>query len=66
MEGQAIHELIYELAGEFEGSRPADLFRAIYLSLLGKPRGPRAGSFLAVLGPDFSAQRFKEAAGDRS
>ena len=66
MQGQAIHELIYELAGEFEGSRPADLFRAIYLSLLGKPRGPRAGSFLAVLGPDFSAQRFKEAAGDRS
>jgi len=66
MEGQAIHELIYELAGEFEGARPADLFRAIYLSLLGKPRGPRAGSFLAVLGPDFSAQRFKEAAGDCS
>ncbi len=66
MDGQAIHELIYELAGEFEGSRPADLFRAIYLSLLGKPRGPRAGSFLAVLGPEFCAERFKEAAAECS
>ncbi len=66
MEGQAIHELIYKLAGEFDGARPADLFRAIYLSLLGKPRGPRAGSFLAVLGPDFSAERFREAAAEGS
>jgi lysyl-tRNA synthetase class 1 len=66
MQGQAIHELIYKLAGECRGARPADLFRAIYLALLGKPRGPRAGSFLAVIGADFSAQRFKEAAGDSS
>lgn len=66
MSGQSIHELIYELAGEFEASKPADLFRAIYLSLLGKPRGPRAGAFLAVIGPEFSAQRFTEAAQETS
>jgi lysyl-tRNA synthetase class 1 len=66
MSGQSIHELIYELAGEFEASKPADLFRAIYLSLLGKPRGPRAGAFLAVIGPAFSAQRFTEAAQEAS
>ena len=61
MEGQAIHEQIYELAGEFEGCRPAELFRAIYVALLGKARGPRAGSFLAVLGAEFAAGRFREA-----
>jgi len=62
MDGQAIHELIHELAKEFEQSRPADLFRAIYLVLLGKPRGPRAGWFLSMLGPGFSSARFKQAA----
>lgn len=62
MNGQAIHELVYELAGDFSSTRPAELFRAIYLSLLGKPRGPRAGRFLAVLGPTFCARRFSEAA----
>ncbi len=61
-DGQAIHELIYELAREFPGSRPADLFAAIYVALLGKTRGPRAGSFLAVLGVEFAARRFREAA----
>jgi lysyl-tRNA synthetase class 1 len=60
MEGQGIHELIWELAAEFGETRPADLFRAIYLALLGKPRGPRAGSFLAVVGVEFAARRFSE------
>jgi lysyl-tRNA synthetase class 1 len=63
MDGQAIHELIWELAGGFGDTRPADLFRAIYLVLLGKPRGPRAGSFLTVLGVEFAVRRFKEASG---
>jgi lysyl-tRNA synthetase class I len=63
MDGEAIHLLVYELAAGFDGERPADLFRAIYLALLGKPRGPRAGRFLAVLGPAFCARRFREAAG---
>ena len=57
---------IWELAGEFGETRPADLFRAIYLALLGKPRGPRAGSFLTVLGVEFAVRRFREASGETS
>jgi lysyl-tRNA synthetase class 1 len=59
MDGAAIHARIYELAGEFTGTPPAELFRAIYLALLGKARGPRAGSFIEVLGVDFVAQRLR-------
>lgn len=63
MDGEAVHRLIYEIAGEFEGVRAGGLFQAIYLSLLGKPRGPRAGWFIALLGPAFCAGRFREASG---
>jgi len=62
MTGEDIHKLVYDLAGEFEGTKPAALFQAIYLSLLGKARGPRAGSFITVLGPEFCAERFRQAA----
>ena len=58
-----MHDLIYALADEFEKTKPAALFQAIYRALLGKPRGPRAGWFITLLGPDFCAARFKEAAG---
>ena len=64
MDGEAIHAQIHELAREFADGGPAELFRAIYLSLLGKARGPRAGWFIAVLGVDFCIRRFQEAAGD--
>lgn len=63
LDGPAIHDLIYELAGQFPAERPAALFAAVYLSLLGKPRGPRAGWFIALLGTEFCAARFREAAG---
>ena len=66
MNGEAIHKLVYDLAGEFEGVRPASLFQAIYLSLLGRRRGPRAGLFIALLGIDFCADRFREASGEPS
>ena len=49
-----------EVAGEFEGVRPPELFQAIYLALLGKAKGPRAGAFLSVLGVAFVAKRFSE------
>jgi lysyl-tRNA synthetase class 1 len=61
MDAQAIHSLIHELAKQFEAAAPAELFRAVYLALLGKPRGPRAGAFIEVLGIDFAARRFSEA-----
>ena len=61
MDGEAIHLLIYDLAKEFPGAKPAELFQALYVALLGRPRGPRAGSFIAALGPGFCASRFAEA-----
>jgi len=61
MDGQAIHSLIHELAKQLEAQAPGELFRAVYLALLGKPRGPRAGDFIEVLGVDFAAARFSEA-----
>jgi lysyl-tRNA synthetase class 1 len=63
-DGEAIHALVYALAKEVPGAKPAELFQAIYLALLGKPRGPRAGWFVAALGPEFCAARFREAAGE--
>ncbi len=63
MDGQQIHDLIFRIAGDFPGTKPPRLFEAIYLSLLGRSRGPRAGWFLALLGPEFTTRRFREAAG---
>jgi lysyl-tRNA synthetase class 1 len=63
MDGEAVHLLIYDLAKQFPGVKPAQLFQALYIALLGKPRGPRAGTFIAALGPGFCAARFAEAAG---
>jgi len=62
MSGEAVHLLVYDLAKEFPGAKPAVLFQAIYVSLLGKPKGPRAGTFIAALGPAFCARRFDEVA----
>ena len=61
MDGEAVHLLIYELAKEFPSSKPGQLFQALYVALLGKPRGPRAGTFIAALGPGFCAARFSAA-----
>jgi len=63
MDGNEVHALVYGLAGEFAGVKPAALFEAIYIALLGKPRGPRAGWFIALLGPAFCAERFRAAQG---
>jgi lysyl-tRNA synthetase class 1 len=58
-----IHKVIYELAGEYSAeTKPAKLFQAIYVALLGRTSGPRAGWFLAFLGPGVAAARFAEAA----
>jgi lysyl-tRNA synthetase class 1 len=61
MDGEAIHLLVYELAKEFPGTKPAELFQALYIALLAKPRGPRAGTFIRALGPRLCAERFREA-----
>lgn len=40
---------------------PKDMFKAIYISVLGQPSGPKAGWFLSSLEKDFLIKRFKDA-----
>ncbi|MHC1585013.1 MAG: lysine--tRNA ligase, partial [Candidatus Syntropharchaeia archaeon] len=54
-----LHNEIYKIAEEIEMD-PKDLFRAIYLSLLGSESGPRAGWFLLSLDREFLKKRFRE------
>ena len=61
MSGDEIHTAIYDAAKEEEGVKPGELFRAVYISLLGKERGPRAGGFIESLGIDWCTGRFREA-----
>jgi len=64
MTGEQIHHIIYTLKDELD-TKPDLLFKAIYLALLGKTQGPRAGWFLSTLNPTFVKQRFAEAAAAR-
>ena len=62
LDGEAVHKLVYDVAANMEGAEPSRLFQAIYVALIGKARGPRAGWFIALLGPEFCADRFRSAA----
>jgi len=54
-----IHNTVYEVARR-RGVDPSELFKSIYITLLGKPRGPRLGKFIKILG----VRRFKEIVND--
>lgn len=54
-----IHEGIYAIKNEL-GIEPNDVFKAVYQSILGKDKGPRAGLFLASLEPAFLQERFQK------
>ncbi len=56
----ALHNHIYSVA-EKNGQKSTQLFMAIYLAILGKNSGPRAGNFISALERDFVVSRFKEA-----
>jgi lysyl-tRNA synthetase class 1 len=58
----SIHQIIHETSKSMDASS-GEAFRAVYLSLLGKENGPRAGYFLSSLEPQFVVQRFKEIGG---
>jgi lysyl-tRNA synthetase, class I len=58
---EEIHQIIYAVKDEAK-IEPAKLFEAIYVSILGKPKGPRAGFFLASLDPKFIQRRFMDVA----
>jgi lysyl-tRNA synthetase class 1 len=56
-----LHNKVYEVA-ETTGVEVKQIFKAIYMVLLKKPSGPRAGWFLASLEKKFLCQRLEEAA----
>lgn len=58
-DGQAMHTTLHEIK-EKTGIEPKDFFEAIYLSILGKKSGPKAGWFLSVMSKDFLVKRFRE------
>jgi lysyl-tRNA synthetase class 1 len=59
MDAEQIHQLLYDTA-EAAQATAKEVFRALYLALLGKERGPRAGWFLSTLDTDFLVQRLRE------
>jgi len=56
-----LHNHIYEV-GKKIGLKTSELFKAIYLVLLRRDSGPRAGSFISALDKNFVVSRFREAA----
>ena len=49
MTAERVHELIYEVAKKHNIKTP-QLFKAIYLSLIGKKYGPRLGKMIIAIG----------------
>ncbi|HEY0220708.1 MAG TPA: hypothetical protein VGC58_00615, partial [Candidatus Paceibacterota bacterium] len=61
LDGQKFHSKLHEIKTNL-AIEPKDFFSAIYLSILGKDSGPKAGWFLSVLPRDFLMGRLKEVA----
>jgi lysyl-tRNA synthetase, class I len=59
LDGQDLHTKVHDIKKEIE-IEPKDLFSAIYISFLGKDRGPKVGWFLSVLDKKFLEKRLKE------
>lgn len=59
IDGQAMHTKLHEIK-EVTQINPKEFFEAIYLAVLGKSSGPKAGWFLSVIDKDFLVQRFGE------
>jgi lysyl-tRNA synthetase class 1 len=60
-DGEAIHNAIFARAQGPDGIGTKRAFEAVYRSLLGRDKGPRAGAFIAFLGPGWVADRFEAA-----
>lgn len=56
-----LHNEVYDISAQV-GIDSKDAFKAIYIAVLGKTSGPRAGWFLTSLSPEFVITRFNEAA----
>lgn len=59
LDGQGLHSKVHDIKKEME-IEPKELFSAIYLSFLGKDRGPKVGWFLSVLPKKFLEKRLEE------
>jgi lysyl-tRNA synthetase class 1 len=60
LDGQEMHTMLHELKTKID-IQPGELFEAIYLSILGKKSGPKAGWFLSVIDPVWLKKRLGEA-----
>jgi lysyl-tRNA synthetase class 1 len=59
LDGQELHSKVHEIKTEMQ-IEPKELFSAIYLSFLGRDRGPKVGWFLSVLDKKFLEKRLEE------
>ncbi|MEI6490352.1 MAG: lysine--tRNA ligase [bacterium] len=59
IDGQAMHSKLHEIK-EATQINPKEFFEAIYLSVLNKKSGPKAGWFLSVIDREFLVKRFGE------
>ena len=57
-DGEWFHKAVYELK-EASGLTPQQIFEPLYLALIGKKAGPRAGWFLSILPRDWLIKRLK-------
>lgn len=57
-----VSELIYDIASRSE-IEPKDLFKAVYLSIIGKEKGPRLASFILLVGKARILPLLKKACG---
>ena len=60
-DGDALQSLVFDLAREHDCAAK-DLFRLVYETLLGQPRGPRFGPFAEVIGVQAMAEKLRQAA----
>lgn len=59
LDGQGLHTKVHDIKKEMK-IEPKELFSAIYLSFLGKDRGPKVGWFLSVLDRNFLEKRLED------
>ena len=55
-DGEALQTLIFSVGKDHEFENLRDWFKAIYEVCLGQSQGPRFGSFVAIFGPDETAE----------
>ncbi len=54
-----LHNHVYETAQKI-GTKPSELFKAIYIVLTGREFGPRVGNFISAIDKEFVTKRFRE------